>query len=93
MFAMLWNWYHKFFGTNESGVYLAVRILFRGYEAIGEPSSFLALAGRFMLKYTVLRLPSSMADSGIPWSPSSAVESPRPSKPSELVVLSLGDRL
>jgi len=31
MLATLWNWNHKFLGTKESGVYLAVRILFRGY--------------------------------------------------------------
>lgn len=27
--ARLWNWNHRFFGTNDSGVYFAVRILFR----------------------------------------------------------------
>lgn len=39
MLAMLWNWNHRFFGTNERGVYFAVRILFRGYSLMGWPSS------------------------------------------------------
>ena len=28
IFAMLWNWNHRFLGTNDKGVYFAVLILF-----------------------------------------------------------------
>lgn len=50
--AMFWNWNHRFFGKKESGVYLAVRILFRVNCCIGLPSSSTMLEGSGWLKYS-----------------------------------------
>jgi hypothetical protein len=50
MFAMLWNWNHRFLGTKLSGVYFAVLILLRAYCAIAWPSSSRAVCGSGMLK-------------------------------------------
>lgn len=50
MFAMLWNWNQRFFGMNESGVYFAVRILFRVNRCIGCPSSSWSSGGNGRLK-------------------------------------------
>lgn len=58
--AMLWNWNHKFFGMKESGVYLAVRILFLVYVCFGSPVSSLNSSGRGWLKNRILPSPSSL---------------------------------
>ena len=50
MFAMLWNWNHRFFGMKLIGVYLAVRILLRAYEWMGVPSSSRSEGGSGTLK-------------------------------------------
>lgn len=57
MFAMLWNWNHRFLGTKERGVYLAVRILFRVYCCIGRPSSSWSSRGSGRPKKSVLAAP------------------------------------
>lgn len=54
MLAMLWNWNHKSLGIKERGVYLAVRILFRGKCCIGRPSPSWSSGGNVRLKYSFL---------------------------------------
>jgi hypothetical protein len=50
MFAMLWNWNHRFLGMKLMGVYFAVRILLRAYDSRGWPSSSRADGGSGTLK-------------------------------------------
>lgn len=50
MLATFWNWNQRFFGMKDKGVYLAVRILFRGYVCAGLPSSSSISFGRGRLK-------------------------------------------
>lgn len=52
MLAIFWNWNHRFFGTNDNGVYLAVRILLRVYCCAGLPSSSRNCSGSGRLKYS-----------------------------------------
>lgn len=59
MLATLWNWNHRFLGMNESGVYFAVLILFRGKLYMGWPSPSSSSLGRGRLKNRVRLLLSS----------------------------------
>ena len=59
MFAILWNWNHRFFGKKLNGVYFAVRILFRANCVIGFPSSSLTSSGSGTLKNTRLLFSTS----------------------------------
>lgn len=52
MFAILWNWNQRFFGTKDNGVYLAVRILFLVNCWVGCPSSSKSSSGSGLLKYS-----------------------------------------